>query len=65
MPLCTIFTKCPAPCGPQCSQPSAAVDESPARSPRARAPRPPPGASDAKIGASRATTSGSPPTIWQ
>ena len=22
MPLCTIFTKCPAPAGPQCSQPS-------------------------------------------
>src|SRR2546430_2658865 len=30
MPLCTIFTKCPAPCAPQCSQPCSALLAAPA-----------------------------------
>ena len=35
MPLCTIFTKCPAPTGPQCSQPSSSGVGSPLRPGRA------------------------------
>ena len=44
MPLCTIFTKWPAPFGPQCRYPCSAGDGSPVR-PGVRSTVPTPGAS--------------------
>ena len=56
MPLWTIFTKCPAPTGPQCSQPSSAVPLAVASSrPGVRGMSPRPGARARKIGVSRST----------
>ena len=64
MPLWTIFTKCPAPFGPQCRYPRSAVPPLASR-PGVRGMSPAPGASCAKIGSSRFTTAGSPPIIRQ
>ncbi len=51
MPLCTIFTKCPAPTGPQCRYPASAVERPSAPSrPGVRGAASTPGASAAKIG---------------
>ena len=54
MPLCTIFTKCPAPFGPQCRKPRSASLGGPER-PGVRGTESLPGASEAKIGVSRST----------
>ena len=64
MPLCTILTKCPAPLGPQCSQPRSAVVVSPVK-PGVRGAASNPGASASKTGARCATASSGPPTIRQ
>ena len=63
MPLWTILTKCPAPFGPQCSQPRSAVVGGVAdaqRAPVSARRRRRPGASVSKIGASRSTASVGP-----
>ena len=64
MPLWTIFTKWPAPDGPQWSQPCSSGAASPVR-PGVRAAAPTPGASASNTGVSRPTASSSPPTIRQ
>ena len=64
IPLCTIFTKCPAPLGPQWRYPCSAGPGVPSR-PSVRGAAPTPGASAAKTGSSRATASRCPPIIWQ
>ncbi len=66
MPLWTIFTKCPAPAGPQWSHPRSAVLGSPAAARvGVRSAASTPGARASKIGASRATASSGPPIIRQ
>ena len=64
MPLWIIFTKCPAPVGPQCRKPFSASTGSPVR-PGVRSAAATPGAIDAKIGRSRVTGASSPPIIRQ
>ena len=64
MPLWTIFTKWPAPTGPQCSQPSSSGVGSPVR-PGVRSMSPTPGAMVSKIGARWVTGPSSPPIIRQ
>jgi len=63
IPLWTIFTKCPAPLGPQCRYPWAAVPS------RVRlgvgSTLPFPGAIVMKMGSSRCTASVSPPIMRQ
>ena len=54
MPLWTIFTKCPAPTGPQCRYPSSAVPSASVPS-GVRVIDARPGASDLKIGSRRST----------
>ena len=63
MPLCTIFTKWPAPPGPQYRYPSSA--EPPWRRPGVVATAPFPGASVRNTGSSRSNASRSPPTMRQ
>ena len=62
MPLWTIFTKCPAPLGPQWRYPCSEVDTSPSR-PGVRSAASTPGASEAKTGSTCAKASASPPII--
>ena len=62
MPLWTIFTKWPAPGGPQCSQPASPGARSPSR-PGVRGAASTPGASVSKIGSSRPTAAPSPPIM--
>jgi hypothetical protein len=64
IPLWTIFTKWPAPLGPQCSQPCSAGAGSPSR-PGVRSAASTPGASDEKNGSRRSTAVSSPPIIRQ
>ncbi len=64
IPLWTIFTKWPAPFGPQCRYPSVAVPSGRVR-PGVGAAIPAPGAIVLKTGSSRATGSSSPPIIRQ
>ncbi len=64
MPLWTIFTKWPAPGGPQWSQPSSSGAGSPPR-PAVRGAAAAPGAMAAKMGSSRRTGSSSPPIMRQ
>ena len=65
MPLWTIFTKCPAPGGPQCRYPASAVVLLASVRPGVRSADPTPGAIVAKIGSRRRTISSSPPIIRQ
>jgi hypothetical protein len=62
--LWTIFTKWPAPFGPQCRKPRSPPRDAPSR-PGVRGAESDAGASVAKIGSSRCTTSLSPPIIRQ
>ena len=64
IPLWTIFTKWPAPLGPQWRKPCSAVSGSPC-APGSGARRPRPGAMVAKMGFSRSTTPSSPPIMRQ
>ena len=64
MPLWTIFTKWPAPAGPQCSHPCSSGAGSPER-PGVRSIEPTPGAMDANNGSQCATASSAPPIIRQ
>ena len=64
MPLWTIFTKWPAPLGPQWRYPCSAVPPIASR-PGVRAMWPIPGASRAKMGSRCFTTPVSPPIIRQ
>jgi hypothetical protein len=64
IPLWTIFTKCPAPAGPQWYQPSSSGGGSPSR-PGVRPAPSSPGARARNSGSRRATTSASPPIIRQ
>ena len=63
-PLWTIFTKWPAPFGPQCRYPSCAVPPGRSR-PGVGSAEPVPGAIVRQIGSSRPTGSSSPPIIRQ
>ena len=67
MPLWTILTKCPAPFGPQCSQPRSAGDGGSPRRARSgvRSAASTPGARVSKIGTNRSTALGGPPIIRQ
>ena len=65
MPLWTIFTKWPAPLGPQCSHPSWAVPPSVRPGVGSTASAIGPGEIVSQIGASRSTASSSPPIIRQ
>ena len=64
MPLCTIFTKWPAPPGPQCSQPRSSGVISPVR-PGVRSAVWNPGAMVSQSPASRRTVASGPPIMRQ
>ena len=64
IPLWTIFTKWPAPFGPQWRYPFSAVLGSPLR-PGVRSADSTPGAMVLKIGSSRSTAASGPPIIRQ
>ncbi|CAB4877357.1 unannotated protein [freshwater metagenome] len=64
MPLCTIFTKCPAPLGPQCSQPRSSGEGSPLR-PGVRSAVPNPGAMVSQSPTKRSTEFAGPPIMRQ